>query len=172
MKDIADKIRNRRTLDEAKDKALLAEWMVEAHKQTPKTIGRFVRKLVGRYKHDYGTIIYAVTAAAIGAANAVNHSDQGGITGFQAGAIMWTFIDEWMHEKGKPLQMIHYENMLYPQYREQFEKRVSFQTGEWIVKQARANLKSMKASPEVMKHWRMIAKGKLPWGYKTRPEME
>lgn len=62
---------------------------------------QFPKKLTEDYGHDYGTIGHAVAASAIGAATAVDHSPTGGITGFQAGAIMWEFIQHWTHEGNK-----------------------------------------------------------------------
>lgn len=64
------------------------EWYEEAKKQTLNTLPAFVSNLVENYSHDYGTICHAITAAALGAANAVEESPEGGITGFQANCIM------------------------------------------------------------------------------------
>ena len=88
----------------------------EARAQTVATLPEFVRKLTEDYSHDYGTICHAIAAAALAAAHAVDHSPAGGITGFQSGCIMWEFIQEWQHLRGKPLRLTNYEDMLFPQY--------------------------------------------------------
>lgn len=77
------------------------EWYKEAKKQTVETLPEFVRHLTEDYSHDYGTICHAVAAAGIAAMYAVDNSPTGGITGFQAGCIMWKVIREWNFQNNK-----------------------------------------------------------------------
>lgn len=142
------------------------EWYQQAEKVTPETIGEFVRHLTEDYNHDYGTIVHACSAAAIAGAHAVNHSPTGGITGFQAGCIMWEFISKWMHEEGKPLQLVHYENMLFPQYSDRFAKTITKKTWEYLQTEAKKNLANVgHATDGVVLHWQNIVNGKVPFGY-------
>lgn len=46
-------------------------------------------------EHDYGTICVAIGAIAAAAARAADRSPNGGITGFQAGAVFWEFTRAW-----------------------------------------------------------------------------
>lgn len=141
-------------------------WMEEAKKQTMETMPAFLRKLTEDYEHDYGTICHAIAAAAIGAAWAVERSPQGGITGFQAGCIMWEIIKGWGVFGTGPMRMIEFENMLYPQYREKF-RTITSSTWAWLQDQAREKLKSDGGTEGVRRHWGTIAAGEVPFGYQV-----
>src|SRR5881392_1247840 len=97
------------------------EWQREARAQTLETLPAFLAKLAA-YEHDYGTICVAIGAAAIGAAWALERSPQGGITGFQAGAVQWEFIHAWDANMAgnNPQRLINYGDLLYPQMADKF----------------------------------------------------
>jgi hypothetical protein len=84
------------------------QWYEEAKKQTLTTLPEFCRSLSEDYHHDYGTICHAITAAGIATMWAMNHTEQGGITGFQASCIMWEFIKNWMGKEGHSLRLLDY----------------------------------------------------------------
>lgn len=77
------------------------EWYAQANEQTIETLPSFINHLMNDYSHDYGTICHAITAGGLATMSAMNNSDQGGITGFQAGEIMWKFIRNWNHAENK-----------------------------------------------------------------------
>jgi hypothetical protein len=105
---------------------ILEGWKKEASKVTIDTLADFLKSVTGDYAHDYGTICHAVAVSAVAAAKAVDKSDQGGITGFQAGAIMWEFVRQWNYSGNKTgLKLIDYDNFLYPQYEEKFQKTLT-----------------------------------------------
>lgn len=147
------------------------EWMAEAKKQTPETLPTFIKKLTEDYNHDYGTICHAIAAAAIGAANAVNHSPNGGITGFQAGAVMWEMIRGWGVWGEGPKRMTQYEHMLYPQYESDFRK-ISKSTADWLKTEAKKKLSEdgETAHRNVRDHWVKIAEGWIPFSYTVDQE--
>jgi hypothetical protein len=147
-------------------KSLRDSWYLEAKKQTIETLPYFLNKL-STYPHDYNTICYACGAASVAAAWAIDKSPHGGITGFQAGAIMWEFITEWMNEQDKPLQLVHFENMLYPQYEYRFQKQITQETWTWLQEQAKLNLEKNQEGThiEVIEHWKSIINGQIPFGY-------
>ena len=181
-------------------KALRQSWYDEARKQTNETIPSFLQKLFD-YKHDYSvvetiepgepvdviggrtsrakefmppafnTICYACSAAAVAAATAINNNH-----GFPRGAIMWEFITGWFQEEDKPMRLVKFENMLYPQYKSDFDKTISQETADWLISKAKEKLKLypdkdctcyQAAHPTVIAHWQSIAKGELPFGYKV-----
>jgi len=144
------------------------EWFVEAKTITTETLPAFIRKLTENYNHDYGTIVHAITAAAIAAATAVNKSDVGGITGFQAGCVLWGFISKWMHYEDTPLKLVNYEHMLYPQYYHDFDKTISPETWEWLREKAGEFLQKERdfLHPDVKAHWEAIVMGQVPFGYR------
>ena len=148
------------------------QWFLEAREQTLETLPDFLKHLTEDYGHDYGTICHAVTAAAIGAANAVNHSPEGGITGFQAGCIMWGFIKQWLHNDNKcGLKLINFDDFLYPQYENHFEKTISKERWESIQREAQNHIENREQAAEhVIKHWKNIVDGKIPFGFTIKNE--
>lgn len=119
-----------------------AEWLDRASKATIETLPNFLKEITENYQHDYGTICHAMAIAAIASARAINASPQGGITGFQAGAIMWEFIREWNYSGNKTgLKLVDYDNLLYPQYEDEFEKAISSGVWENLQKEAKANIR-------------------------------
>lgn len=150
------------------------KWFSEASKQTPATLMDFIDHVMNDYIHDYGTIVHAISACAIAAAWAANNSEgaQGGITGFQAGFVMWDFIREWRYPNNEcGLRIIDFDNMLYPQYECQFEKTITPDTWNRIRNRAKRKLEeSNGASDYVINHWGSIKRGKIPFGYKIREE--
>ena len=122
-------------------KAIEAEWREKAKQCTLETLPGFLTELAERYRHDYGTICHAIGMAAVAAASAMNHSSQGGITGFQASAVMWRFVREWSHSNNVcGLRLINYDNFLYPQYEHDFQKVLSRDVWKRIQEAARAEL--------------------------------
>jgi len=92
------------------------EWKEVAKDTTLATLPDFVRHLTEDYEHDYGTICHAIAVAANAAAIAMNKSPTGGITGFQADAVMCEFIREWNFQDNKTgLQLVDFDDFLYPQ---------------------------------------------------------
>jgi hypothetical protein len=152
-----------------KDKDIIEGWVKQTDKVTLDNLPAFLRELTQDYEHDYGTICHAVAIGAVAAAKAVNRSEQGGITGFQAGAVFWEFYKRWLHEEG-PARLVKYGNMLYPQYRDDFAKTISKDTWAWLQDEAKKNLKDGKAAANILFHWESIARGKVPFGYKVRED--
>lgn len=148
------------------------EWYVEAKKQTLKTLPDFMNKLNTEYYHDYGTICHALASAAIGAVYAMNNSDSGGITGLQANAIMWQFVREWNYSSNKTgLRIIDYDDFLYPQCEDNFNKTIKECIWKLIQKEAAIKLKEHPtAHVDVLKHWRSIVDGVIPFGYKIKDD--
>ena len=102
------------------------QWYEDAKKQTLETLPKFLSHIMDDYNHDYGTICHALAAGATATAWAMNKHDNGGITGFQAGAVMWEFIRSWNFSSNKTgLKLVDYDNFLYPQYRDKYEKTIS-----------------------------------------------
>lgn len=128
-------------------KAIKKEWEESAKAAALDTLPAFLTELTENYEHDYGTICHAMAIAAIAAANAVNHSPQGGITGFQAGCVMWEFIRGWNHSHNKTgLCLVDYDNFLYPQYAQDHQKTLSKEVWASIQQEARAKI--LKADKE------------------------
>lgn len=118
----------------------------KAKKQTFETLPQFLNEMF-QEDFDYGSICCAVAASALAAANAANHHKKAGITGFQAGAVMWEFIRQWNYSHNKcGLRIVDYDNMLYAQYEDSFQKTISKSFFESLQKRAREFLDEDEAS--------------------------
>ena len=144
------------------------EWYLQAKDQTLESLQGFINHIINDYEHDYGTICHAMSACSIATMWAINKTDQGGITGFQAGAIMWEFIKHWNYTDNKTgMKMVNYDDMLYPQYDYKFQKTITESIWRSIQDVANNRLEENKtAHPEVIAHWKSIVNGKIPFGYK------
>ena len=152
-------------LNEAEAKDIIAEWNADAKRQTLATLPEFLRHLCEDYDHDYGTIAHAVAAAACAAAWAVHESPVGGITNFQAGAVMWLFMQHWYGVEF-PARLIKYEDMLYPQYEQRFAKTLDVEAWNFLQEKAKSRLADPDGMhPTVRAHMQCIADGVVPFGY-------
>ena len=126
-------------------------------------------KEVKECKFDYGVAPIAISQAALATAWYFTRVFE--ITYSQANFVMWDFITGWLYSGNKcGLKIVNYDDMLYPQYVEKFEKTVS--SGKWfmIQKQAKKNLKDYTkyTHPDVISHWESIANGIIPFGYSIK----
>ena len=148
------------------------KWYEEAYNQTIETLPAFMDKILNE-EQDYDSIVEAMAACAIGAAWAADSHPNGGISGFQASCVMWRFIQHWLRlERVSCLQLINYDDMLYPQYESKFKKHViSKKTFESLQNKAKDLLKENDdAAGVVRKHWQSIADGEVPFGYTVDKE--
>ena len=84
--------------------------------------------------------------------------------------------NEWNKEFEKQIEnskcgfrILNYDDMLFPQYKDEFDKTISKDTWELLQKEARENLKDLRfASYEVAEHWKSIVRGNVPFGYKVK----
>ena len=143
------------------------EWYNKSDSMTLKELPEFHRHLMEDYEHDYGTICHALASGAIATMWAMNKEPQGGITGFQAGAVMWQLIRGWNFKHNKTgMKLVDYDDLLYPQYEEKFEKIISKDTWEALQKEAKERIAGGSGSEEVQQHWQSIVDGKIPFGYR------
>lgn len=142
------------------------EWLKEAKNQTLETLPEFINHLAKDYEHDYGTSIKATVAAMLGTFYAFNKIE--GFTGFQVGFIPWFMIDEFWGESTVGRKVINFENMLYPQYEEDFDKVISKETFKKLQREAFKLLYEDRMASVVKEHVKSIAAGKVPFGYKIK----
>ena len=144
-------------------------WFAEACKMKEEELPDFFARIVHGYNHDYGTACHAVAACALAAAWAACGDNDIGLSGFQAGFVMWDFIKNWTKTANKcGLKLVDYDDFLYPQYWYKYEKTISRDIWEGIQKEAKHRLETEgNVHPEVLNHWRKIAEGIVPFGYKV-----
>lgn len=148
------------------------EWLEQAETQTLETLPEFINHLMNDYEHDYGTIIKATAAAMIATFNACNHSEQGGFTGFQVDFIPWLMINEFWGTSKVGRKIINFDDMLFPQYADKFEKTIPPKTWKNLQDRAKELMKEPAEHfhPSVRDHIWKIAAGQIPFGYKIKDE--
>lgn len=126
----------------------------------------FLKHVTENCNGGYGEAPRAIAQASLAVAWYL--ASEFGITGFQAGVVMWGFIRDWSFSDNKcGMKIVDYDNMLYPQYDDKFDKTISRDTWEAIQKEAAARLEKDRnlAHPRVVAHWESIVKGNVPFGY-------
>lgn len=152
-------------------KTLIVDWRKEASSMTLQKLPNFLNNIVNNYHHDYGTICHVIAVGAAATMWALNNEkgSNGGITGFQSGAVMWETIMNWQtHLRGKPLRLVDYSNMIFPQYEYKFEKTLSPSVWNTIKDEAKKVLSEMgpgRGHPDVIAHMENIVAGIIPFGY-------
>lgn len=137
--------------------------------RTREQLNELLDEVVNSDVLDYAEIVHAISGCMIATANYINRSEVGGITGFQASLIAWEIIAKFMHESKVAMRLIDYEDMLYPQYDYEFAKTISKSTWDLLQDEASKRLlENPNAHPEVIKHWKSIVDGKVPFGYEVK----
>ena len=129
----------------------------------------FLQRVKDNCNTGYGTAPRAIAQAAL--ATAWYLASDFGITGFQAGCTMWDFIRDWNYSGNKcGLKIVDYDNMLYPQYDDYFEKTIRRDVFEALQEEAEKNLRNSTqyTHPAVINHWKSIVDGDVPFGYVVR----
>lgn len=151
------------------------EWYNTAKQiQTPEQLSDLINHLINDYEHDYGTICHACAAAAIAAANVINRSPVGGITGFQASAIFWEFWRHWFYghdlKKSPPATLLEHTNLLYPQYEYKYTS-IFPETWKWVQEEAKKLLLDDRMMDDSVKsHLQSIVDGVVPFGLTVRED--
>lgn len=148
------------------------QWFMQAETQTLETLPEFINHLMNDYEHDYGTIVKATAAAMIATFNACNQSEQGGFTGFQVGFIPGFMINKFWGESKVGRKIIDFDDMLYPQHKDRFEKTISPTIWKNLQEIAKEKMKEPVENfhPDVRLHISKIAAGEIPFGYKVKEE--
>lgn len=156
--------------EESKEfKDIKKDWFKQARCiKTTNGLIKFINHLLNDYEHDYGTVVHAISAMAL--ATAWMSASIEGITGFQAGCVMWDFVRYWLFEDNKVgLKLFNYDDMLYPQNEYKYEKTISEDVWKKLKEEAQNKLSSdSNAHPTVIKHWESIVDGKVPFGYEVK----
>lgn len=128
----------------------------------------FLQRVKDNCNTGYGTAPRAIAQAAL--ATAWFLSSDFGITGFQAGCVMWDFLRDWMYSGNKcGMKIVDYDEMLYPQYEYKYQKTMRRDIFDALQKTAKKNLEEREyAHPDVVKHWKSIVDGNVPFGYVVR----
>lgn len=125
----------------------------------------FLKDVEKNYGNGYGEAPRAIAQACLAVAWYL--ANRYGITGFQAGFVMWDFIRDWTYSSNKcGMKIVDYDDMLYPQYSYKFQKTIRTDTWQSIQEEAKNKLsKADYVHPTVKAHWERIASGVVPFGY-------
>lgn len=139
-------------------------WFTEARQQTMATLPAFLDKMQV-YKHSYDSVVYATVACAYAAASAFDRSDAGGISGFQAGFVALTFVQQFLSIDG-PLRVVTFKDMLYPHYADKFAPTIPRDAFTWMQEQAKRNMEEYpNMADSVRAHQQSIIDGQAPFGF-------
>lgn len=142
--------------------------------ETFEDLTEFLKHIEENCNCGYGEAPRAMAQASLAVAWYL--ADKFGITGFQAGFVMWDFIRDWSFRSNRTgLRIVDYDNMLYPQYDDKFEKTITPYIWEAIQKAAKENLaedgtRGYYAHPDVRAHWESIVAGNVPFGYSVKDD--
>lgn len=126
----------------------------------------FLEYVKDECNYDYGVVPRSIAQASVAVAWYL--ASEFGITGFQAGFVMWDFIRDWNNKHNEcGMKLVDYDDMLYPQHDYKFEKTIASSTWEALQKTAKKNLDEREehVHPAVKAHWESIVAGKVPFGY-------
>ena len=131
----------------------------------------FLKDVEENYNCGYGSAPRAMAQASLAVAWYL--ADKFGITGFQAGFVMWDFILDWNYKSNKcGMRLVDYDDMLYPQYGDEFGKVIQDDVWNSLQEQAKKNLEECEngrnAHPDVIAHWKSIVDGVVPFGYTVK----
>lgn len=116
----------------------------------------------------YGEAPRAISQAALAVSWYL--ASEFGITGWQAGFVMWDYVRGWRFNDNKcGLRLIDYDEMLYPQHEYKFEKIIPLNIFEDLKIAAKEKIEEERpyaVHPDVLAHWKSIAEGNIPFGYK------
>jgi len=152
------------------------DWMEKAKTiSNSKELEAFADRLVRHCSNEFEIDFYEESAnstSALAYAAIEMMARQYGLSNFQISCIMWEIIDKLVLEKHDVgMQLVNYNNMLYPQYEYRFEKTISKECWEVMQKKAKELIENdktdpyVKASSKVLEHWKKIAGGEVPFGY-------
>ena len=91
-----------------------------------------------------------------------------GITGAQAGFVMFDFIRDWQYRTNKSgLKIVDYDNMLDPRCEHSFQKTIKNYTWDALQTDAKMLLEqhAENTDPRIVEHWKSIVDGNVPFGY-------
>lgn len=131
-------------------------------------IFELIEEVKTNFNYNYGVAPRSIAAVCVALANYL--SGEMGLTGFQAGFVMTDFMFGYQYNHNKcGIKILDYDDMLYPQHEQRFDKIITPHVWECIQRSARKKLSEDKyhAHDKVIEHWQSIVDGKVPFGYKV-----
>ena len=147
------------------------EWEKRAKSiKSPEELAEFAEELLEK-ADSYELCCYATTYMALAGSYLISNTL--GITNWQASSAMWLFIKNWNFKDNKlGLKLLDYDLLLYPQYKNYFDKTITSKQFKELQKIAEKRLEdnTIEPHPDVKKHWESIIVGKVPFGFKIKDD--
>lgn len=147
------------------------EWEKRAKSiKSPEELAEFAEELLEK-ACSYELCCYAAAYMALAGSYLIYNTL--GITNWQASSAMWLFIKNWNFKNNKlGLKLLDYDLLLYPQYKNYFDKTITSEQFKELQKIAEKRLEdnTIKPHPDVKKHWESIIVGKVPFGFKIKDD--
>jgi hypothetical protein len=144
------------------------KWYEEARGQTLDTLPVFLKGLMDEYSHDEVTLTHAVTAGAMATISAMDAHPEGGLTPSQNQLVFGLFLRKWARIEG-PAKVMSWAGLLNPKNEDQMVG-VPKDVAHWISGLAKQALDNAKFQGQEQKdHLEKLAKGEMPWGFRTLP---
>lgn len=140
--------------------------------ETKEDLDKLLNEVINNNDLDYGKIVYAISACMKATFNYIDRAGHCGITGFQASFIGWEMLKAYLGLENNKcgLKLVNYDDMLYPQYEQKFDKTISKDVWSSLQKQAENLIEDKESTPcsRVLEHWYKIANGEVPFGYRVK----
>ena len=152
------------------NKAIINEWYYLAETANMGDLHSIINHIMNDYNHDYGSYVHAVAACSVATAWACGKE----LTGFQASCVGLEFLMHWTYDYIKSgISIINWDNMLYPQYEDTFDKVIPKKIWENLQKEAQSRVADFYDHVDtnkyivskVIQHQKSIADGNPPFGY-------
>lgn len=146
-------------------------WFKQAMDQAPETLYGFMVGLQGGYKHTSESYSLATAAMMLGAMAAFSRIAPEGVEPNQK-TMMWSVIESMTGMVAQPLILRNFLAMLNPSSKNDFVtvprgvfKRL-VETAKQALAAAEKEEEDQQPPPETIEHWKKIASGTVPFGYR------
>ncbi len=153
-----------------KDESTINEWYYLAETVNIGDLQSIINHIMNDYNHDYGSYVHAVAACSVATAWACGKE----LSGFQASCVGLEFLMHWTYNYVKSgISIRNWDNMLYPQYEDCFDKVIPKNIWKNLQKEAQSRVADFYDNadtnryivPKVIQHQKSIADGNPPFGY-------
>ena len=153
-----------------KDESIINEWYCLAETANIGDLQSIINHIMNDYNHDYGSYVHAVAACSLATAWACGKE----LSGYQASCVGLEFLMHWTYDYVKSgISIRNWDNMLYPQYEDTFDKVIPKRIWKKLQKEAQSRVDDFyndpesrfRSTPKVIQHQKSIAYGNPPFGY-------
>lgn len=173
MKALSKKVKESKEINEKMNELELKKKLVEKRSEIRNfdDLIEFLTYVKDNCNCGYGEAPRSIAQAALAVSWYL--ASEFGITGTQAGYVMFDFIRDWQYRSNKSgLKIVDYDKMLYPQCEHDFQKTIYPWTWDTLQAEAKMLLENdgKTTHPDVVKHWESIVAGNIPFGFTIKED--